>query len=736
MKNIFFSLTLIIGFTLTLSQARAQEILLYSYESFFYQDKQEWALLPIPTAMQLPNSDAEKAKAVFEKVKSRKLPSYGNTQLKDNTVTIDPQKCDFAPLIAAELSLNFEWLGLKRPQILCAAKSYREDFTQFTRFVPLQTTWKAASSEISANSYVEVNHELLSSREFRARLERKDKSIVADLERSLQSDNRIAKASLISVYPSLNLPRAEERVAEFLNDSDELLVLASVKALKASDKPAIVQEIRGKFNQNTSLSRALQEECLDGANFELTRAAIIAEIKTNDAVRIENALQSAEKHKELSFLCKSLPEFYALSAKNFETLYKRLLSAGLEAELAKQLSPIEAPAMLLGIARSIVQNKSAALNSKNIAHSFILQHASAVEAAKSYRALTGDKSVKEDHIARALYQKDRELREHAIDLLISRKSSNSADLLAKAAESITEFAPNFEWAMAKMMPAQARLSASLKSEKNSHKQRAMIMATQRQIDEKWLDTLGKNTHHKGAALIALAAAKSENPWLKEQAKTALYSSDYGLRRDLAFALRFMDHSDEYASELIKDTEASIVNTSIESMRVAGRSDFAQKLIQNAKGAPKHTRLSSLANIAALIDKKNEKNILSFVSNEAFDSDIEIKLAAISSLSQIVSYSQNSEIRENALLSLALTAKDPKPEISTATLAALAKTQSPQALAPIKEALTQNENIEAVLDAIEIYPSKDLILPLNAWIHQNSQSPELARANSLLEQIQK
>lgn len=735
MLKYYIATILLLCSLLFMHSAQAQESIIFSYEAFSTNDTKDWALIPVSIPSALPDSSPEKAKTILHILKSRKPPSYGNTELNNHLIVVDPQKCDYAPIIAAEVFVNFAWHSIQNHQVQCANTviPYNNDFTQLLPVFPL---YKALSSPLPTLSLVRLDEGIIAYSDFKARLLRKDKTILAEISKILKGDNRTAKAAIISVYPSLGFPKAEQSIAPYIQDKDELLALAAVRALKRTKNSKIRSEIKSKFGNNNNLSHTLQKECLQDADPELLVAAAIAEIQTDNAPRISYALSQVLNANLLDELSQKLPQFYKLSTPNFELLSSYLLEHGQSSALANHLADFNAPALLLPLAHHLLKAQDNTSQTQQRATAFILQHDAPPQAILALRKLRVLKPPAINLLAHGLYQEDDSLREQCTQLLVDADNEQAMQYLAQAAQRRPALAPYFEWALSQIIKPSANILTALKTQKDPSTQRALTMASATQLTTKTLAQLRTSAPFTGAALIALASTLAGTEWFQQEAKSIAYNNNSELKRDLAFSLRFAKTDlDELRHSLLKDADPTVVATVIDSIRYAQRSDLAAMLIQNAKSAPLSTRIATLKALPHLLSEKSEKSILAFVSNEAFDDEIPVKLAAISALSQIVILSTQADTQSNAMLSLALTAKDPNTAIANATLIALAMTQSTQAIEPIALALHHEQTLPSALEAIELFPTSLFSPALSKWIAQNPQSTHINKAKDLLTSLQ-
>ena len=619
LRILVISFTALLPFFLS-SSALAKDVVLYVYGQV-PGTPQGWALLPTVASIETLSGAA-----VFDALRRKKLPTYGDTQFdaKTSSVTIDPSKCAYSAIIATELARSFEQNGLGLSRMTCGGMPVVFQAASLAHSVSVIPVWQAleaAQQAISPRTYVDLGSSLMPYETFRSKLASGDKAVMKAVETAMDSESDFVQRQTMVSAIQANLSGAESMIAKRLASKSVSVRANAVRALRTTSQLKIRSQIRDVLRQATPEEKlVLAESALGAEDEEIRRMAARSLLATSDEALFLKAMAVLTPSDIAAQLDQSLD--LAATPAHAAAIARTQFSADLQ-PLRAWLDKQQGTARAVSVADAVLQASLKDVALVASAHAVMMLSEDFERAEASFYLLTG----------RTLFD--------------TRKTV-----------SLTE----------PMTAALVRAQAS-----------GHILVS-------W------------AAFDLLQPAISLDPaYDVAGAQKRAFDSDWKIRAALAHELVRSDASaDALRSALIKDSEPRVVHAMIDSLARTASTRFAREVIQIAKMKDVQTRTLMIRAMPDLLDDTNATAVMAFVSNELFDANAEVKIAALYALSQIARRSKDPVVIDNAISSMSLTVQDKDPRIVHHTLLALAETGH-ASVYPLLDA-TQPRYPESVLAA--------------------------------------
>ncbi|MBO4351374.1 MAG: hypothetical protein J6A01_10565 [Proteobacteria bacterium] len=682
MKNYLLSLV----FALIPLAAHAEDVVLYSYAKTM-QKPAEWAVMPL--IADLPDSHDV---TLFEALKRKKLPTYGSTSfLPDKKqVLIDATKCAYGSIISAEVSSTFKAHGHGIPSFVCDNRPVAAADEALMHYMAIVPMWQALGAKsVDEPALIQMGDSYLLPKAFYELLKKQDKSLIKSIEADFDNPNIFVKTGAMKGYIAHKFPGAEKRVAKELTSKTPGNVNAAMTALADTRDAATISQMKAVLSQTDAMQEVYALAMLDAADRTLYDDALLILLKSSNDANFERALAEVDKSGKSGVMSVHLAEILNASTpahggKIAQRLVK-LDESGLLGWLA-QCSNSETSQSVA----STVLNTSNTAALRNAAWAVQLENPSPDNAFDALDTLMKQGELSPEYWLRGLRSPHLAVQFLAAEQIEQSKSA-PADLSAfvENASKIENYYP----VMTAYLANHAAVE-SLKSQKDAFAKRSVDMAA----------ALEKAPTGKpnGAQLLALAQktpADSVAPLTSEA-----YNSQAGMRRDVAYATRWIDTSgDALRVIMLKDSDETVAQTLIAQISKRPPDEISLALVKDITARAERSANLKIAALHALPFVMNEKTIQTistYASNEMFDNDINVKIAAIRALSNIAQKTKDPVIADNAITSLALTAQDKSPSIVHHTLMALAKTHAPAAREIIERA--KSTHPESAKRALEFF----------------------------------
>lgn len=692
--------------------ASAEDITIYSYAKTA-QKPAEWAIIPV-----IADAPDTKVSTLFETLKKRKMPTYGNTLFDAGThiVSIDVSKCAYGPIISAEIGHTFLAYGHGLPVFTCDGRNIAPAVNGLTHYIAIVPLWQAITAEeITEPALVQVGDIYMKPADFKAKLKKKDKTIVKAIEAGFNDENTVVRAGLMQGYIALGFTGAEKRLAKELSSGDPTLITTAMTSLVKTKTASTIKQMKTLLTTESEHQKSYAVILMDAADQDLQDEAMLILLRSGDDALFNRAIERLDKGKKIAMVRKNMNIILSNASPNHATALAERLIADDEGalEIAEWLKFAPNTPTSQAVAETAL--KLSFDKSKLIAHdtrtalrraAWSLQLLSA-DPKQAYDALD---SLELDATAqntpglwlRGLYSTLPGIQIAAGEHLESLPSSDvklSQDLVnAFMSTELTE-----HWPLLTTVHATAISDpkAALDSGTTVPELRAATMAMAISNPD---EAKGSGSNALEGAYLLGIAQKTPTEALPRLTAEA-YNADVRVRRDVAYATRWLDISgDTLRTTLLKDADETVVRTLIAQMAKIPTSNASAALIKEMTARAERSpalKIAVLHALPKLMHAKTVQTISAYASNEMFDTDVNVKIAAIRALSEIARHTDDTLIVDNAITSLALTSQDQDPNIVHHTLIALAKTKNPAAAEIISRAL--QTHTESALKALVFYP---------------------------------
>lgn len=693
--------------------AQAESSYIYSYERYG-ADEGAWALLPV--LLDLPDHQAT---SLFDALKRRKRPTYGATDYKasGHSVIIDGEKCAYATMITAEISETFVAHGQKLPSFQCGGNTLSASTEVLPIFSPILPLWQAFSSAyVPKAAHVRMGTTLVPYTDFKQSLDKWDVALMRQIEALLDDPNPVVQASVMSTLLAKKPAGAQELVADRLTSQAPQTRYAAFFALRKTVDPKIISRLIKALDQSPSDAERFARSAVESLDVTLRQKGIRILLASGKADAFVLALAAIQKNDDSDVV-----------TNHFESILR-----GITPEQASQLTQYLISVKAVQTASDWLDAQSYSPKAEAVAKTIIEQH-----------KVTHEGKAKTDAMllpafAMMLESPNAEAANEALAMLILKAKTDQSPSLSKAFlrgilsphQSLRDHAMtylmqasspaptrlgNLLVALSKADAEQAELcfilSRGLRQSREALKsattdlERCAAILAHSNTDDAWLLAAAKSPQTKGAVLISKARLTPDAPGLIEELGQMALSTDLGLRRDAAFALRFLGtQADKLRLLLLKDSDASVARVAMRSLDDTRHAHLARDIIGIVKSSDPMTRITALGVLPSLLNEQSSAAISTFAANEVFDEDLGVKAAAQASLARIARESKETITAENAVASIALTLQDSNPKIRRLTLIALAQSQRPSAKPLIEAGLKADPSFAQAVELREkVFP---------------------------------
>lgn len=692
--------------------ASAEDITIYSYAKTA-QKPAEWAIIPV-----IADAPDHKVSTLFETLKKRKMPTYGNTlfDASTNIVSIDVSKCAYAPIISAEIGHTFMAHGHGTPVFTCDGRNIAPAVKGLTHFIAVVPLWQAITAEeIDEPAIVQVADTYMTPKDFKAKLKKKDKTIVKAIEAGFDDENTVVRAGLMQGYIALGFKGAEKRLAKELDSGDPTLITTAMTSLAKTKTKSIIKQMKNLLTTESPQQKSYAIILMDAADQDLQDEAMLILLRSGDDALFNRAIERLDKTKKLALVRKNmnliLPNASPVHA---QTLAEKLIADDEGAlEIAEWLrfakntetsQAVADTALKLSFDKSKLIAHDTRSTLRRAAWSLQLLSSDPKEAYDALDSLEFDATAQNtpglwlrgllstlpgiqiaagEHLE-ALPSSDVKLSQNLVNAFMHPKLTEHWPLLTTVhATAISD-------------PKTALNSGTTVPELRAA---TMAMAITNPDEAKGS---GSNAL-EGAYLLGIAQKTPTEALPKLTAEA--YNADVRIRRDVAYATRWLDMSgDTLRTTMLKDSDETVVRTLIAQIAKIPADNATVALVKEMTERAERSAALKIAVLHALpnlLNAKTVQTISAHASNQMFDTDVNVKIAAIRALSEIARHTDDTLIVDNVITSLALTSQDQDPNIVHHTLIALAKTKNPAAAEIISRAL--QTHTESALKALVFYP---------------------------------
>ena len=288
------------------AMAFADDVVLHVYGQV-PSTPQGWAL-----SQQIVSMDEVSESAVFDALKRKKLPTYGDTQYdaEASAVTIDPTKCAYSAIISTEIARSFEQNGFKQPLVQCGEVAVSPDPSALAHTVNVIPVWQAIGEQtknMSPWTYVDTTLALVPYNVYRQKLASGDKATLKTVEMAFDSESEFVQRQTMLAATSARLPGAEMLIAKRLSSKSLMTRANAVRSLKHSTNGKILSQIRDVLAKASPADkRILAEAALDTQDAGLRRLSAIALLSAADTALFQKALKALTPDEISAELASSL----------------------------------------------------------------------------------------------------------------------------------------------------------------------------------------------------------------------------------------------------------------------------------------------------------------------------------------------------------------------------------------------------------------------------------------------
>lgn len=651
-----------------MNMANADPVTLYSYAKTA-DAPGNWALMPTNADI-----DVIDGTHLFEALKNKKLPSYGNStyQSEKNLLEIDPSKCAYATIISAEISHTFRQFHISVPQMTCAGANVPDAFQSLGYYAVVTPLWLALSNEtLPENAIIRTENQYISAKVFEKIMNSQDKQFFKAIDDGLESQNPTEKAALIRTLAIKKISGYEKKIARELASPDPQIANSALEALASSKDKNIQNQLLALLEQVSPLQETRARILLQSPNPKIHTRACIYLLKSQDPQSFSLGLAQVQK-KQMApeiipiiddILSGATPEhtldFLAwLSAIHQEHAITLWLNSANGLREAVQTAALKYhasknPRLKLAADSLLLQNQDSALAEDAVDQ--LLTQQNAIHA--FMRGILSPHSTIQAESANALKK------------LLSIPVTDSS-LCAENAAFLTDgpYVP-----VVKIMLAQA-CSTPVKNAKSS-------------LSE-CLQLLHKAQNHQSNTLAEI--------------EKNIYDPNPYMRVCSAYALRWGDHDTEKIEKIqrafLHDSDISVVLALLVGMSDAVMPNTVMKEAFARTANSEILKTALIRFLPGMLSEKNTPMAISFINNEMFDASDDVRTSAIRSLSDIAR-SGAEPLKDRIVTSLALTSQDKSKTIVYHTLCALRAIKTDAAEAVILRANDAHPELCQRLNAV-------------------------------------
>ncbi len=686
-----------------------EDVVIYSYTGLSQQD---WVVMPV-----IADLKDDAPATLFDSLRRRKMPTYGTTSFdaSKNIVQIDTSKCAYASIISAEIEQTFAAHHHNIPRVMCGQNVVPQASSALSSYQRVMPLWQALGGAADKNAIVVVANDYLPMAEFQKRLGSKDKSLAKTIEAGFSDPNSFVKSGLMQGYIAQKFPGAEKRVAQELNASNTANINAAMGALAGTKDPVIIRQMVSVMQKPGSMQEAYAMSLLGASAPEIRSESMRILLKSPNDAAFNKAYEAAQNEPG-GVISKYAEELLnAATPSHARILAEWMLNHQLAEPLANWL--FNAPTSEAPIAAAEVALQQA----KDISTKHTVSTRQMIKQAALSMLVTADRSETAFDALDDL-QLDEASQSSVMPWLHGLSSGYSAIRIA-CAHHISRMDVQDEASRTLLMQAvsekkyHADLYASeiaislagitgspkdaLKGARSNDEKRIAYVAMPSDMPE--LQKPVANAEIEGGRLLGLARQHVDGFIAQIDAK--IHHDNPSLRRDAAVATRWMDTAgDALRTALIRDNDETVIEAVIRQFPFRPADEISTAMVRDLTARVERSHSLKMAVLAVLPEMMNEKTshvITTYVSNEMFDDNIHVRIAAIRALSRIAVVSQDPVVVDNAITSLALTAQDKSPTIVYHTITALARTHNPSAADIIRRAKTTHP--DSYRRALELYP---------------------------------
>ena len=698
------------------SPAFAENVLIYSYTKTAIKPA-DWAL--VPDMADIPNTEPV---TLFEALKKRKLPTYGATSYDaaKNIVQIDADKCPYGSIISGEVTHTFDLYHHPNPRFICGHDEIMSANAKLMYYVGVVPLWQALSADVPVAdpNLVQIGTDFLRASDFSVLLYKHDKKLASTIETGFSDASSFVKSGLMKGYIAHRFPNAEKRVAKELTSKTISSVNSAMGALAQTKDPAIIKTMRSILNTQGEYQEVHAQTMIEAGDSSLRDDAALIMLKSpNDAV-FNKAREKLVKENHVSLLYDHLEEVLVASTPaHANTIAHMIMDAGGASRLTDYLNKAggdNATAQALAVTliayakdknSPIDENMRASM--KRAAWGIQL---SSDQSTVAYDALDDLRKNDAARSAPSIWIRGLKSRFEGIRLACALQLETVESLSEYEKSQLLSSFSNPDDPIQTFMPeATVALSSSigaprdiLKNSKSSFiEKRAAYLALQG--DDIELTRPVSNAVIDGARLLSLV--KHNHPDRMAQISGLAYHDSPTMRRDVAYSTRWLNTSgDTLRTTILRDSDETVVMTLLRQFPKRPREEISLPMIKEITARAERSsalKIAVLNIIPLMMNDKTHLSITTYASNEMFDQDVQVRIAAIRALSEIAIRTEDPVVADNAISSLALTVQDESEEIVHHTLVSLAKTRNPVVANIIASVMkTHPKSAER---ALEIYP---------------------------------
>lgn len=657
--------------------ANAEEAVIFSYTRTSTSNA-SYMLMP-----QVVEASPLAPAQIFDALRRRKLPTYGSTQYdeKKNVVSIDETKCGYSAIISAEIDGSFAYHGFRLPEFSCMSSRVESAHGQLTHYAVVLPLWQALDPKVDApaGSLVQIGDDYVTLKAFRERVAKRDKSAMQAIDADLSSGAGFVRSGVMRGMLLNHFPGAEKRIAKELESKDPVSVNAALEALlplSGSKLDKSVCEKMGRIIEEPSPHQVARATAALGATSKDLRSRALSVLFRSEgdaAIRLaQSSYAKLDRSERVEFFRQYGEKILTEAPSSHVAAIVELMHAAeQQTSLATWLEMENATPNALTAAEWLSENGNGALLSTAL--SVLLESDDDVAPYDAWDRLMAQEasSRRLSDIARGLNSPHALIRHWAFRAIESSQAV-CREVVAAVARASRSGSMRFSGEYAPMIAA--LYGAKCHGDDLEGVEPASLR--KRAIEAGRESTPGDM--RASGALLALARLDASRA-LEVLANNA-YDADVSVRRDVAYALRWMGRNgDSLRASMLRDSDESVVLNALWGLGQLDKDALSVAMSKEIISRSKQStglRIVAMQMMAIKAGGKNSQTISTYIGNEMFDANVDVKIAAIRALSEIARNVAEPLMRENAMSSLALMAQDVSPVIVFHTLRGLSAAEAP------------------------------------------------------------
>lgn len=727
---------------------------IYSYEQLQLGDTAQWVLVPKALPNNLIGDLESDVRAAVSALQKAKRPTYGRTTVTVEpkalaqgkvTINVDEDKIKYQLIIEAEVVTTLAGLGITEVTFESdTTRVVRPEEIPFASFTPTLPLWRALPpAKLKQGLVLMPDGSYMDVTAFQAAVKKGDREVLDAVYASMLVDAPLAQIGTIERLTELKPKGWEDAVSGCLQKDSSDVRIAAIDALRGSKDKKVLEALSKVVDKDSNPDvQAAAASCLSASdNKKYSVYGAYHTLRGDDANAAVAAIDELVKKK----ITDAVPELVTALSHPATSVGRRAATAirelGDDKALLKALSNEELRPEIreqLGIEVSLLKSK----DDRYIGLAYVAAKGTETHALEAIAQL-GKLRDPEPYPAleAALQSTTPEVRLAAAAQLADLKAVDSVLKLMEAARTYPDEAFEIEQSVVRLLASAEKLSEleeRLEGRNSPLLKRSVYMALgQRAVDgnafNRVRETLTQGLQDpepvaRGGAILALASATNPDDLLVLSPLSR--DDDANVRVDVARALSLYPagQAQDALLKLLGDDSEDVVVAAVKAFGKRKETAVLRDLMKMQKHPSKRVRIALLKAVAAVVDDETRADGLPWIANALFDSDVEVKSAAIKVLGGFND--------AQAVESLALLVRDPNKTIQHATLRALGATQHPDAISLLAEGLKAADapTRRVALEALQVHANPAVQVEIEQFLTTEADTELKKLAQSILEAL--